>query len=373
MEAQWEGEKKEIKEESKGEKSSSTPIYFMVNLDLNKEDPFLDTLITSLREKRDIKTQTVLSRTWIKSLPKGTILHFHWLEPFYGAASVIGSVRHLLSFLFFLLYMRSRSITLVWTIHNRLPHDSRLLFSGAIAYCAMFFFSHKIIVTGTSMMKNYFFRLFKRDIFVIPLNYEKAYKKSIGKNQARRLLGLPSNTFIYLAFGRIKKYKGLSSLCTIFKSLLHDKRLKQDSQLLIAGSILDNEEYKNIENIAKDCENIVLHCSFIPDDRLHLYFSAADVVVFSYTTITTSGPLFLSLLFQKPIIGINKGILPDFIHDNGILVNNNTHALRDALSYIQQVDTKDFEKMGILSGKLLPSLEEIRNRHLKVYDSFLPQ
>jgi D-inositol-3-phosphate glycosyltransferase len=73
---------------------------------------------------------------------------------------------------------------------------------------------------------------------------------------------------------------------------------------------------------------------YIPNEKVHLYFSAADVLVQPYITATQSAIAQMAYFFSSPIIATNVGALPEVvIHEkSGLIVPpNDPQALADAI------------------------------------------
>lgn len=59
------------------------------------------------------------------------------------------------------------------------------------------------------------------------------------------------------------------------------------------------------------CRHITVISNYIPDNEIQIYFKAADVAVFAFKNIFTSGSIILAESFGLPIIAPNIGCFPD--------------------------------------------------------------
>ena len=63
-------------------------------------------------------------------------------------------------------------------------------------------------------------------------------------------------------------------------------------------------------------EEVIMHTEFIPNEKVALYFSAADLVVQPYKTATQSGVTQIAYHFNKPMIVTRTGGLAEMVpHD----------------------------------------------------------
>lgn len=146
----------------------------------------------------------------------------------------------------------------------------------------------------------------KEKICVIPLGCE-IFKNMPSQKSARSTLNIPKDDFVIMVFGFIAWYKGTDWIINQInnhQSLITNRRVR----LIIAGgpnpNHLDKPYYLNyIKEIEKLSNQNIILTNFIPEDKVSLYFSASDLVVFPYRTLmSSSGPLTLALSFQKPLL-----------------------------------------------------------------------
>ena len=170
------------------------------------------------------------------------------------------------------------------------------------------------------------------------------------KQEARQKLNLPSDGSIYLFFGFIRKYKGLDLL---IQSL--DQVNMSGKYLLIAGEYYsDEEEIKKLIEGSKAKGHIIEHTHFIKNEDVHLYFSAADVIVQPYRNATQSGVTPLAYHFEVPMIVTNVGALKDLVPPEiGIVCEPTISDIARAISAMEHFDRSAFEdKIKIEKQKL---------------------
>lgn len=147
----------------------------------------------------------------------------------------------------------------------------------------------------------------EKKITCLPIWTEK--KPHIDSKQAKKSLGLESNSLVVLYFGFVTYYKGADWLVSTFKTLL-EKRKYQNIYLILAGgpaySLEDKKYYKNfygklVRSVSS--KKRIQITGFIPDKRIDQYFAAADLCIFPYRgLIGSSGALSYALSYRKPFI-----------------------------------------------------------------------
>lgn len=157
------------------------------------------------------------------------------------------------------------------------------------------------------------------------------YGALVDKGEARRQLGLKENGKYVLFFGFIRDYKGLDLLIDAFGDLrLQDMGVK----LVVAGEFYgDPKPYLDRIRALDINDIVVLHNDYIPDDRVNLYFCAADIVAQPYKTATQSGVTQVAYHFEKPMLVTNVGGLAEIVPDGkiGYVVEPDAQAITDAL------------------------------------------
>ncbi|MFV1980902.1 MAG: glycosyltransferase [Rhodothermia bacterium] len=164
------------------------------------------------------------------------------------------------------------------------------------------------------------------------------FENAISPGEARQKLGLPERpTMIF--FGYVRHYKGLDLLIEALPAV----REKIDAQLIVAGEFYDNKDEieSRIEELGLgNGDNPVVHpvvkvfSDYIPNEEVHLYFSAADVVVQPYRSATPSGVAQTAFFFDKPMIVTDLGVLAEVVPDGkaGFVVPpEDPSALADAI------------------------------------------
>ena len=209
-----------------------------------------------------------------------------------------------------------KSVCKVALIHNLTPHEKR-------------FFDQK--------MNQWFVNHF--DLFIVlsekvrqdVLSYNpKAICKVIGhpkyeqfgvlkdRQSQRNKLGIDKSEKVLLFFGLVRDYKGLDLLIDSFDFL-------DDSYVLLIAGEVYGDKRKYIEQIEKLKGNkVIFHDTFIPDEDVSNYFSAADCCVLPYKNGTQSGIQAIANSFQVPVLVSKNGGLQEGVLDgeNGFVLES---------------------------------------------------
>jgi len=157
------------------------------------------------------------------------------------------------------------------------------------------------------------------------------FGERIEKAEARRQLGIDPEARILLFFGFVRDYKGLDVLLDAMPAVVE----RTGARLLVLGEFYSGKDrtVTQIERLGLD-EAVDLHDEYVPDERVGLYFSAADVVVLPYRTATQSGIVPIAYQLERPVICTDVGGLAEIVPDGktGLVIPpEDPAALTDAI------------------------------------------
>ena len=166
------------------------------------------------------------------------------------------------------------------------------------------------------------------------------YEEKIPHYDAKKELLIKKSKKVILFFGFIRGYKGFDIFIKVAK-LLEDKR--PDITFLVAGELYEKTNYYH--DLIGSSKNIIWHDEYIPNNRIHYYFSASDLLLLPYKSITQSGVVSLALSYKCPVMISNVGSVGDIIKNgqNGIIVDSQlpeSYAQR-ILNYFDSSEPKD--------------------------------
>ena len=302
---------------------------------------------------------------------KPDILHLHWHHSFLVGSNAIKTIIKSVSFISELLVLKLFGVKIVWTVHNITNHEEKfrsmeLFFSKILSRLC-----DKIIVHSPAAKKKVM-KVYGANrnfpIVVIPHgNYINSYKNVVNKSEARNQLKIDIEDLVYLYFGLIRPYKGVSDLIEVFKKLNGSQ-----TKLLIVGKPYNDEIVKNIRKLCNKNENIKTIFKFIPDDEIQIYMNAADIVVLPYRDILTSGAVILAMSFGKTIIAPAIGCIPDVLDSEGSFLYDPSEK-GGLVKAMRQVFNADLKKMGKHNFELAKQFrwDKIAKRTYEVYQECL--
>ena len=177
------------------------------------------------------------------------------------------------------------------------------------------------------------------------------YGMRLEREQALSLLNLPADCRYVLFFGFIRAYKGLDLLLDAFA----DIRLKQlGVKLIVAGEFYDDSvPYLEKIDALGIGDRVILRTEFIPDSKVNLYFSSADIVAQPYKSATQSGVTQIAFHFEKPMLVTNVGGLPEIVPDGkvGCVVEPDARQIADALFSFFNENCMDEYEMNVREEK----------------------
>lgn len=192
------------------------------------------------------------------------------------------------------------------------------------------------------------------------------FEPPIEPADARARLGLQERPTM-LFFGYVRRYKGLDLLVEALPRI----REKVDAQLIVAGEFYDDKE--EIENRISELglsDAVKVYSDYIPNEEVHLYFSAAEVVVQPYRSATPSGVAQTAFNFNKPMIVSDLGVLAEVVPDGvaGYVVPpEDPISLADAVTKFFEVGAAAFVD-GVASQKAKFSWESLSEELTSFFD-----
>lgn len=241
------------------------------------------------------------------------IFHLHWVYAFtFPGKKYLPLLFSTIYYYLILIFIKLCGYQIIWTVHNILPHKKIFINDIKARRFLSRIAAAKIVHSDSTLaeMKKYFINT--DNIHLIPHgNYIGVYPNIISKQKARAKLKINKNDFVFLFFGRIEPYKGVENLLKVFSRLNHPK-----TKLVIAGKCT-NPRLKKILSTYQSLPKLMIINQFIPDKDVQLYFNAADIAVYPFKKVTSSGSVMLALSFGKSVIYPNTGNLKDLPNNIG--------------------------------------------------------
>lgn len=290
------------------------------------------------------------------------IVHLHWISHLYTGRTRFRFVLRTLLFCIILLWLRSKGIRLVLTLHNLIPHDAEhkpyhIFARRLIARCV-----HSIIVHSEPAKRKAMQHLHSQSKYiVIPHgHYRSFYRNNILRDEARSALKISLTSKVVLYFGSLRPYKGLEDILNSFGSYC-----KEGWVLLIAG--FGKDQYVNhLRKLLP--KNSALYARFVPDDKVQYYMQAADCLIFPYKESLTSGAAVLGLSFGLPIVATNNTAFEHLIRKKLCTPCDPTDA-QNLYSAIEEVLSWNYDDFKTRCNRFLAdcSWDKVAELHLAAY------
>jgi beta-1,4-mannosyltransferase len=234
------------------------------------------------------------------------VLHLHWLaRVLRGASSEAEGWERATSFLGALDAFGAAGGRLVWTVHNVLPHDTRLpaldleLRRGVVARADLV----HVLSAGTVAAAAPSYEIPAAKVLHVPHPaYLNVYPDHVSDTDARFRLGISSEEVVFGVVGNLRPYKGLDGLLDAFEAVVASPPDARRRRLLIAGMPSADPAIRAVLDRARAHRDVIVDAHRIPADELSVPLRASDVIVLPYRASLNSGALLLALSFGRPVI-----------------------------------------------------------------------
>ena len=224
--------------------------------------------------------------------------------------------------------LRKRGVTVLAVVHNAVPHErrpgDRLLTHWMLRACDGLLAMSDEVAGDVGRLAP------AVPLAVVPHPVYDGFGEPVEKAKARTALVLPASGPVFLFFGFIRRYKGLDVLLAAWAEVV---RRVPDAVLVIAGEFYADEDALRAQAGARGA-SVRLDADYVPDDRVGLYFGAADAVVQPYRSATQSGVAQIAFHYGRPVITTDVGGLAETVPDGraGLVVPpDDPAALADAM------------------------------------------
>lgn len=296
------------------------------------------------------------------------VLHLHWIDQYVKGENWFVKLIYGLKFLLDVLIVRSSGRAVIWTIHNTVSHNAKFPKLELWIQRRLIRVVNRAIVHSQAALKEISdtYRVIPGEAVVIPHgHYRDVYPPAICLETAREQLELPKHAQIFLTFGMLRPYKGIENLLYVWK-----RQQAKHRTLLIAGKACSTEYEQTLVRAASETDDVILQTQFIPENQLHLYFSAADAVLLPFEKILTSGSLILAMSYGKPVIAPCIGSLSETLAEADDLL----YDLEDSQGLSEAIESATVDRLKAIAPKVSAvcdrlSWQPIAQKTLKTYTS----
>ncbi len=269
-----------------------------------------------------------------------SVLHLHWINdliaPILWGRGRIKRFAKLALLIADVLTLRLRGISVVWTIHNLVAHESpnrlaELRIRSALARAC----SH-VILHGERARQRveaaYHTDLSQKCTIIPHGNYDGCYPFSkVRREELLSQFSLDSRNTVILFFGAIRPYKGVRQLIEAFSQTSN-----QDLRLIVAGYPSTEQFRDEIASLAQTDRRISLVLDFVAVQDVAALFSVADAVALPFENTLSSGSVTLAMTMGKPTLLPDEARMLDTVSDDCALFFDSSETLTSILSTLNK-------------------------------------
>lgn len=262
----------------------------------------------------------------------GAVLHLQWTERYLLSKDRPRTLLKLALFAAQLAYLKLRGVRIVWTVHNLKNHENSMPKLDHWGSCMLARLADRLIVHCNCALDLTRARFKLRDVtkfHVIPHgHFVHRYELGPSRPDARASLDLPIDGDVFLVFGLIRPYKGLDRLLELFAEVR-----ERGQTLVIAGATYGAMDPSWPAQAQARYPWLRIFPRHISDEELPTFFRAADVALFPYRDILTSGAMILAMGFGLPCVAPRAGCVPETLGRGGgpLFEPDSDASLRQAL------------------------------------------
>ncbi len=217
--------------------------------------------------------------------------------------------------------VRTLRIPIVYTVHNLVPQDSGE--RHAATYRRIYHLADRLICHDGDAASRLAaqFQVPAERVFIVP-HGPLLEDTCSARDQARRRLCVAPDECLVLWQGIVRPYKGLSFLMKTWRQVCERNGT---ARLAIVGAAEPSlaEAIKKEANDLGIEERTRLELRFVPVDELADFYEAADILVYPYRNITTSGALMTGIARGKAVVATALPAFEQILRhgDNALLVS----------------------------------------------------
>ncbi len=245
---------------------------------------------------------------------------------------------------------RTLGIRVGWFLVNQLEHYSsqRFALTGQTALLNQ---SDRIWCLGQAMADRLYHEWpgVKSSLVRVsaPLGYGGYYpEEGLSRTQALERLGISTEGKVFLCYGSVHPYKGLTDLIPLFR-----KQPLREHCLVVAGAPSTPQYAHAIEGLSARTPGVHLFLRPIPDGEVERFFRAADFVVLPSKKIRNNELLMQVMTFGKALIGPRVPALTQWMDETNTIFfrQSDRNDLKDAL---EKALTVDLDEMSLHTRNL---------------------
>lgn len=183
-------------------------------------------------------------------------------------------------------------------------------------------------------------------------NFDRLVCETADRGAARRSFGLSPAEFVVLSFGALRKWEEVRLLMRGFERLRHGrKRLLAASRYMVPETGVRARLRRSAWKAWLGITGARGSGGFIPDQDVHRYLLACDVVVVPRLCDMSSGLVPLALTFGRAVVAPDHGTYPEYLAgtSNPLYRSGDPISLARALERVAELDR---ERLGAENRRL---------------------
>jgi glycosyltransferase involved in cell wall biosynthesis len=278
------------------------------------QNPYLRMLYSRLAET-GFDPRPLARFDHINRLAPDSVFHLHWTRIAQLGATTREEAQQISDeFFATIAAFVERGGTLLWSVHEPLPHDCLFPEVEAGLRQDLADLAKGIHVLHESTVEEVapHYQLPGDKVFVVehPL-YTGIYETYLTRRASRRLIGLDDDAIMILAFGAIRPYKGFDRLVRLLPRLRKESGC--DVRVMVAGPTMRSIDNAGLYELVAATEGATLTGEPVPDEYVQVMFKSADIVALPYRQVLNSGVLMLGLTFGCDSIAPENAVTRDAV------------------------------------------------------------
>jgi len=320
--------------------NSKKIIFYPATDDTNQ---YVNLLVRGLRSRGNHIYSLKESLSSPRRFFQSRLVHLNWYEDIEEKSVFFKRV-----FLLLIFVLTNKRI--VWTIHNKTPHEDQFPRLTQIMMKLLFRFSDRLVIHSRSsleVVRKYAKEYIRKTVYVPHPDYIGVYGPQTKPGNT-----LSPDRLKLLFVGAVSPYKNIELLIDTVKQLDNSK-----SELVIAGKPKDAAYAQQITKRVGNHPSIRLDLRYIDDNDLVRLLGESDILVLPYDQRSTlnSGTVMLAFSYGKTVICPAIGTVTDYETTQPMLVYDynspaeHAEQLKSALVKAQVLHQKDpeiFRKWG---------------------------
>lgn len=278
-----------------------------------------------------------------RSVPAGSgvkVLHLHWvgdlLAPLTWSDAPVKRIvkRALLALDVWML--RLRGVTVVWTIHNLVSHETLDAVAEISARRTLARVCTRLILHSQgalALVQKVYRTGIDSKAWVIPHgNYDSVYPENSAAAAALRAkCRIDQDAIVILCFGAIRAYKDLGRLLDVFS-----KVGRRELRLIVAGRPYTSDLAEEVRSRARVDAGIVCCLEHVPSEQVSAYFEVAHIVAVPSESTLTSGSAILALTMARPLLLPRHARVLDAANEDAAIFYDSAESLQRVLMKLER-------------------------------------